>query len=32
LYVRIDNVLSTVSTNGRLTKNGILIGSNFIEK
>lgn len=32
LYVRIDNVLSTVSTNGRLTKNGVLIGSNFIEK
>lgn len=32
LYVRIDNVLSTVSTNSRITKNGILIGSNFIEK
>ncbi len=32
LYVRIDNVLSVVSTNGRITKNGILIGSNFIEK
>lgn len=32
LYVRIDNVLSTVSTNSRITKNGILIGSNFTEK